>query len=55
MHLRAKRHSPLIVFNFSSHYYLQLTFNYFSKYMVFVKALLKNKKKYLVFILVLCR
>jgi hypothetical protein len=54
MHLRAKHHSPMIVFNFSSHHYLQLTFNYFLKSMVFAKALLENKK-YLVFILVLCR
>jgi hypothetical protein len=54
MHLKAKHHSPMIVFNFSSHYYVQLTFNYFLKYMLYMKALLENKK-YLIFILVLCR
>jgi hypothetical protein len=44
MHPRAKHPSPMIGLNFLSHYYLQVTFNYLLKYMVFMKALLKNKK-----------
>jgi hypothetical protein len=44
MHQEAKHHSTMIELNFSIHYYLQLTFTYFLKYLVFVKTLLKKKK-----------
>jgi hypothetical protein len=52
MHPRAKHHSLIIGLNFLSHYYFRLTFNYFLKYLVFVKPLLK-KNIYFVFISIL--
>jgi hypothetical protein len=54
MHPRAQHDSRMTGLNFSNHYYLQLTFIHALKYMVFVKALLENKK-HLVFTLVLGR